>query len=304
MHKTKTSLLPAVLNCSAFLIFLVCLTACGQAQAAQESAKAAEAVKITTGAVDKWFGYERHNFKLDGAACYVAVPKKAAAGRPWVWRARFPKFHREIDIELLKAGYHIGYMDVSNLYGSPKAVERWDKFYEFITEKYSLSAKAVLEGVSRGGLIIYNWAYKNPDKTACIYADTPVCDFKSWPGGKGTGRGAKADWQRLLKVDGFASEQEAMEYKHNPIDNLEPLAKRKIPILHVVSISDVVVPPAENTFILQKRYQKLGGDMTVISISTGTRQSFGHHFPLTKELVDFAVNFIKQHSLVKTSVKK
>ena len=43
--------------------------------------------------------------------------------------------------------------------------------------------------MSRGGLIIYNWATANPKKVACIYGDAPVCDFKSWPGGKGKGKG-------------------------------------------------------------------------------------------------------------------
>ena len=30
---------------------------------------------------------------------------------------------------------------------------------------------------------------ENTDKVFCIYVDAPVCDFKSWPGGKGKGKG-------------------------------------------------------------------------------------------------------------------
>ena len=61
--------------------------------------------------------------------------------------------------------------------------------YEYVTTRLGLAYRPALEGVSRGGLFVYNWAVKNADKVACIYCDTPVCDFKSWPGGKGIGLG-------------------------------------------------------------------------------------------------------------------
>ena len=67
------------------------------------------------------------------------------------------------------------------MFGSPEAVAIGNDFYKHITKKYDLNSKAVLEGFSRGGLIVYNWASQNTEKVACIYADAPVCDFKSWP---------------------------------------------------------------------------------------------------------------------------
>lgn len=36
----------------------------------------------------------------------------------------------------------------------------------------------VLEGLSRGGLPIFNWSIANPDKVTCVYADAAVCDIK------------------------------------------------------------------------------------------------------------------------------
>lgn len=45
--------------------------------------------------------------------------------------------------------------------------------------KAGFNKKVALEGMSRGGLIVYNWAAQNPEKVACIYADAPVMDFKS-----------------------------------------------------------------------------------------------------------------------------
>ena len=68
------------------------------------------------------------------------------------------------------------------------ALRHMDAFYDELTKRRGLAKKTVLEGFSRGGLFAYNWAAAHPDRVACIYADSPVCDFKSWPGGKGKGR--------------------------------------------------------------------------------------------------------------------
>ena len=41
---------------------------------------------------------------------------------------------------------------------------------------------------------------------------------------------------------GFKSAEEAKAFKLNPVDNLEPLAKAGIPIIHVVGDLDKLVP--------------------------------------------------------------
>ena len=49
-----------------------------------------------------------------------------------------------------------------------------------------------------------------------IYGDAPVCDFKSWPGGKGKGKGSPPDWAALLPLYGFKTEAEALACRGNP----------------------------------------------------------------------------------------
>ena len=146
------------------------------------------------------------------------------------------------------------------------------KSYKYLTEEHGFAKKVALEGLSRGGLYCYNWAAANPDKVSCIYGDAPVCDFKSWPAGKGKSKGSPADWAKLIKDYGFASEQEALAYDKNPIDNLKPLADAHIPLIHVVGDADDAVPVAENTAILEARYKKLGGTIEVIH-----KPGVGHH---------------------------
>ncbi len=66
-----------------------------------------------------WHGFDRFHFSVAERPAYVVVPKEAAAGNPWVWRARFPDYHFEMDVELLKQGFHVAYVDVGGMFGSP-----------------------------------------------------------------------------------------------------------------------------------------------------------------------------------------
>ena len=252
-------------------------------------AAAAEPAQPFPGQKSEWHGYVQYTFRLDERTCYVVVPKSPAPGMPWVWRARFWGHEPQTDLALLGHGFHVVYCDVAGLFGSPNAVKRWDAFYRFLTEEHGFARKAVLEGMSRGGLIIYNWAAKNADKVACIYADAPVCDIRSWPGGKGKSPGSPADWRKCLEAYGI-TEDEAETFKGNPIDHLEPLAEAGIPLLHICGGADKTVPFEENTAILAKRYRALGGDIALI-----VKEDCGHH-PHSLEDPKPIVDFILKHT--------
>src|SRR5262249_39505174 len=42
--------------------------------------------------------------------CVVVAPKAAAPGRPWSWRGRYFDHEPQAEIELLKRGFHIGFI--------------------------------------------------------------------------------------------------------------------------------------------------------------------------------------------------
>ncbi|MGJ8697456.1 MAG: alpha/beta hydrolase family protein [Verrucomicrobiaceae bacterium] len=244
-------------------------------------------LSVSSAFAEKWPGkqstfhsFPQYDFKVDDLDCKVVVPQTVAKGKPWIWRARFFGHEPQTDLALLNKGFHVAYVDVSGLYGSPAAVARWDKFYHHLTTTRGFAKKPALEGMSRGGLIIYNWAAKNPDKVACIYADAPVCDFKSWP---------KIN-PDILKAYNLTEEQ-ARSYQGNPVDNLKPLADAKVPLLHVVGDADQVVPVSENTAVLESRYQALGGSITVIH-----KKGIGHHPHSLKDPKPI-VDFILKHTL-------
>ncbi len=218
-----------------------------------------------------WHGFECYDFKVGDRPCKLAVPKEPAEGKPWVWRAVFWGHEPQTEIALLKLGYHIGFVECTDLLGSPEMIAQRDAFYKEMTERYGLSKRPVLLGMSRGGLCSLNWAVANPDKVRCLYIDAPVCDFKSWPGGRGKSPGSEGDWAQLLKVYDF-TEAEALAYKGNPIDAMQPLAEKKVPILLIYGDADEVVPFDENGEILIKRYREQGGPIEVIR-----KPGIGHH---------------------------
>lgn len=246
---------------------------------------------LTVRAQDRWKGFERVNVQVNTFNGYYVKPAHALKGNPWVWRSSFPDWHAEMDSILLTKGFHIAYIDADNLYGHPAAMQAWDGFYVQLTQNVKLSAKPALEAVSRGALYALAWAKHNPDKVSCIYAETPVYDVKSWPGGKGKGVGDTEAWSEFKTVFHF-TEQQALAYNDNPIDHLEGLASFKVPVLNVIGLWDKVTPLEENTAVFVQRYNALGGPATVMPVTEGPQTMNGHHIPVPKveQLVDFMIS--------------
>ncbi|MCA9141074.1 MAG: prolyl oligopeptidase family serine peptidase [Planctomycetales bacterium] len=252
---------------------------------------AADAVEFP-GKRSDFHSFHRYDFEFNKRNCVIVAPRQAAPGNPWVWRARFFGHEPQLDVALLGRGYHVAYIDVAGMFGSPQAVEIWDGFYRHLTNQYDFDSRPVLEGMSRGGLIIFNWAKANPDKVRCIYGDAPVCDIKSWPGGKGKGKGSAEAWRQCLDAYGLTDtevmDSDSPRSRCNPIDSLQDLATAGVPILCVVGDADDVVPVDENTAILEERYRELGGPIQVIH-----KPGIGHHPHSLKDptpIVDFILS--------------
>ena len=262
--------------------FTLCISFCFLLPAIAQETKPANA---------KWKGFDRVSFIIDGHDAYYVKPNNPLPGNPWAWRSSFPDWHTDADSILLSRGMYVAYIDADNQYGSPRAMQVWDKFYAYLQKNASFATKPALEAVSRGGLYAYAWAKRNPDKVSCIYGETPVCDIKSWPGGKGTGMVDITSWKQFKQVFGFTEEQ-AIAFKDNPVDNLEGLASFHVPLLHYISNADKLVPVTENSNILIKNYRALGGPATEVVIDKQPQELFGHHFIIEhpEDIADFLMN--------------
>ncbi len=218
-----------------------------------------------------WKGFAREDFQLAERPVTVVSPVKPAEGKPWLWRGEFFGAFATVEEALLKLGWHVVYMACPNTHGSPDTMRRWEALYDELTTKRGFSRRPVLLGMSRGGLYVYNWASLHPDRTGLIYGDAAVCDGKSWPGGKGKSKGSPRDWELFRTIYGLTEEQ-AMEWRGSPIDIPGPIARARIPIIHVAGDVDDGVPHDENTMVLKKRYEALGGHVELI-----LKPGVGHH---------------------------
>lgn len=240
-------------------------------------------------ATGTWNSFARHDFEVDGQPVTVIAPAKTAPGRPWVWHGEFFGHKPVPDVALLGRGFHIVAMTIPDLFGSPRAIAHWDALHTHLTTRHGFAQKAALVGLSRGGLYCYNWAAQNPDKVACIYADAPVCDLKSWPLGTGTGTGNAAEIPKLLAAYGVPDEPALLKIALSPIDHLEALAKARVPLLHVYGDADKGVPWEENTRLLAERYRALGGQIELIA-----KPGIGHVHGLEDSTP--IIEFIAQHA--------
>ena len=109
-----------------------------------------------------------------------------------------------------------------------------------------------MEGAGGGAGEVYAWAIENPDKVSCVYAENP--------------------------------RMHSTLAKTQPLDNLAPLAKANVPLLHVCGSLDPWFK--DNTLEVEKRYKKLGGKIQVI-----VKKGKGH-YPLAPEDPAPVVDFI------------
>lgn len=157
---------------------------------------------------------------------------------------------------LLTNGFYVAGIYVGETFANPQSRVQFTAFYKHVTKSYGLAPKVCLLAQSRGSLNHYNFAADHPEWVWCIAGIFPVGDLRSYPGLK---RAAPAYHLSEAELD-------AQLAKHNPIERLAPIAKAKIPILHIHGDADKVVPLEKNSQMICDRYRALGGpvELTVV----------------------------------------
>lgn len=203
---------------------------------------------------------------------YLVKPTgKVDAQKRWLWE--FPFWlgvndgfgnlqHRNYLEKALAAGFHIAGIDVGPSCASPAAAKVCQEFYDRLVADFGLAPRARIMGQSHGGLIAYGWAFRHPTCVERIAGICPATDFRSWPGLANTINFPAKGLGYDLSPAEFA--RRAAEF--NPIDNLAPLAKAGVKILHIHGDKDTLVPMSDNSTELAHRYRELGGTATIVVI--------------------------------------
>ncbi|HIL36123.1 MAG TPA: hypothetical protein EYG26_01435 [Planctomycetes bacterium] len=233
----------------------------------------------------RYHGFLRFDFKLaeDGPACTLVQPHRASRGRPWLWRLRFFGHQPALELELLERGFHLAYVDLAQLFGSPRALARMEALHGLLLE-LGFSSRPVLLGMSRGGLPLLAWGNAHPAETAALVGDNLVCDLRTWPGGHG-GKRSDGDWQRVLAEYKW-TEAEAAARGDFLLGGVEAPAKAGVPLLLVQGLADQVVPPLANGLRLAKLWRAAGGSVTLWPKAGQDHHPHGLHppSPLTREI--------------------
>jgi len=265
-----------------FLLFVVVVPT-----AAADNLPAAEQSSETTKAAapPKTLPLPGEVFLVDRCPAFLIRPRhpNAKEATPWVWYApTLPGLPSDAEKWMFErftaAGIAIGGIDVGESYGSPNGRSKYTAFYQTLVHKRGMSRKPVLLGRSRGGLMLYAWACENADKVGAIAGIYPVCNIASYPGIE---RAAGA--YQLT-----AGQLKSQLRLHNPLDRLESLAKARVPLFAIQGDSDSVVPLAQNSGEMARRFAALGGKMELI-VPMGQGHNMWRGFFECQQLVDFVV---------------
>lgn len=223
-------------------------------------------------------------FEIEGNKAFLYAAPEPAKGKPWIWYAPVVKGdviivrHTAYYDAFMQAGLAIAGFDLGEVRGSPESSVKFTRFYDEMVKR-GYSTKPILLGQSRGGIMTLAWAVRNPEKVQAWVGIYPVCNLASYP--------LKSSKKETLAD--FAMTEEKLVAKlgeFNPIHNLEGLAKHKVPMFSVHGDKDGTVPYADNTKLLQEKYEAAGGTCSVKVIA-----SEGHvispAFFECQELIDF-----------------
>jgi pimeloyl-ACP methyl ester carboxylesterase len=217
-------------------------------------------------------GGELVELSVRNRMAYVIKPTGAVdPQKRWLWE--FPFWlgindgfgnlqHRNYVEKALAAGFHVAGVDVGPSCGSPAAAEVCQEFYERLVSEYGLHKRARIMGQSHGGLIAYGWAFRHPECVARIAGICPATDFRSWP----TLPNVVAFPAKGLDYGLSLEELNRRASEFNPVDNLSPLARAGVKILHIHGDKDTLVPLAANSEELARRYRQLGGDVEIVTL--------------------------------------
>ena len=254
----------------------ICCSLCVSGLMAQQEAGQALPAKVLP--------LEGEVFAAGGNPAFL-IPGKVGlprSGKAWVWYApTLPNLpgpeERWMFERFTAAGIAVAGIDAGESYGSPRGNAVYSALYESMQAR-GFSARPLLLGRSRGGLMTLSWAVEHPQCVSGFAGIYPVCNLSSYPGLERAAGAFELTPDRLR--------ERLREF--NPVDRFEPLVKAKVPLFAIHGDVDKVVPLEANSGLLKKRCEEQGGKMEIV-IPPGQGHSMWPGFFQSEELVAFVL---------------
>jgi pimeloyl-ACP methyl ester carboxylesterase len=227
-------------------------------------------------------------FTVAGRPAFVFLPpaEKRTQPQPWIFYApTLPPYPDEAERwmheQFLAAGIAVAGVDVGEAYGSPKSHAAMAALYDELVKNRDFANNACLFGRSRGGLWVSSWAIAHPERVSGIIGIYPVFDVRTYPGLATAAPAYGLSAEELgARIDEF-----------NPIQRVAELAKHKIAVTIIHGDEDKVVPLAENSAELVRRYQDAeAGSLVHLIVAKGQGHNFWSGFFHEQALVDAAIS--------------
>ncbi len=218
-----------------------------------------------------WHGFEKEEFMFGEREAIIVFPKQADKKRNWAIKTEYWNAFPETEIELLKKGFHIAYLKNTSKYATKEDCDAKAEFSSFLREKYHLSKKCALVGMSLGGAHAVNFAGFYPDLVACMFIDAPVLNFCSNPGQIGYSEAGRG-WERFMKEYPGITRAKLLSFDNHPISKIPVLKSHRIPIIMLYGTEDETVIYNANGKLLEEEYRE---DKDLLKVIPRTYQ--GHH---------------------------
>jgi len=231
------------------------------------------------------YGGTRTSIIIQGHNGFIIEPpiSRPDGSKPWLWFAptntSYPNSNNSwILSQLVAKGFWIIGLDVGETYGSLVGVNLYNAFMDSVMELHSLNPKGCLFAQSRGGLLLYNWAWEgnNVNYVSRIAGIYPVGNLSSYPGI------ALAASAYSTTIDFMTSKYDSL----SPMGKLQKLYEHSVPIYHIHGDADYLVPMDQNSQILHDRYTSLGGDFTLEVVEGQGHAEIPQYFE-SQNLLDF-----------------
>ena len=197
----------------------------------------------------------KKEFQFNGYNATVLIPDNFNG--KWIWKTEFFYAFDKAERVLFDTGYARVYYEISNMYGSDRAVRLMHKFHLHLLQETGFNTKPILFGFSRGGLYAFNYALYYPEYVSKIYLDAPVLDLRSWPP-------EKSHEHEEMLAEYRLDEKTFKEYRVSPVDCLEEFYSNDIPVLIVAGEDDTVVPYKDNCLKMVNFYKEKGHEIPLI----------------------------------------